>query len=236
MKLSIIIPVFNEAATVEKVLETIVALELYQGLEKEIILVNDDSSDASSEIIKNFISSEKNTEIKLIEHTQNQGKGAAIQTGIKTATGDFCIIQDADLEYDPNEYDLLLKPLLDDKADIVYGSRFIGGAARRSMGFWHFCANKFLTFLTNLLCDIYLTDMETCYKAFRTDLIKALELKEKRFGIEPEITIKLAKQKKLRIIEVPISYYGRDFSEGKKIHWSDGFKAIFYIFKYSFFA
>lgn len=236
MKLSIIIPVFNEAATVEKVLETIVALELYQGLEKEIILVNDDSSDASSEIIKNFISSKKNTEIKLIEHTQNQGKGAAIQTGIKTATGDFCIIQDADLEYDPNEYDLLLKPLVEAKADIVYGSRFIGGAARRSMGFWHFCANKFLTFLTNLLCDIYLTDMETCYKAFRTDLIKALELKEKRFGIEPEITIKLAKQKKLRIIEVPISYYGRDFSEGKKIHWSDGFKAIFYIFKYSFFA
>jgi glycosyltransferase involved in cell wall biosynthesis len=237
VKLSIIIPVYNEESTVLQILEKVEAVKLYKDLSKEIILVDDKSRDKSSVIIEEYIaakSTRKDLELKFYKHEINSGKGAALQTGFKHATGDFLIIQDADLEYDPAEYNELLKPLVDGVADVVYGSRFTGSKARRSMGFWHYWANKFLTYLSNIVNDIYLTDMETCYKAFRTEIIQNIEFKEKHFGIEPEITAKIAKKKNLRLFEVPISYYGRGYEEGKKINWKDGVKAIFYILKYRF--
>ncbi len=237
MKLSIVIPVYNEEATIVQILDKVEAVELYGNLSKEIILVDDKSKDKSSAIIEKYIASrsnKKDLELKFYKHENNSGKGAALRTGFKHATGDFLIIQDADLEYDPAEYNELMKPLVDGVADVVYGSRFTGSKARRSMGFWHYWANKFLTYLSNLVNDIYLTDMETCYKAFRTEIIQSIEFKEKHFGIEPEITAKIAKKKNLRLFEVPISYYGRSYEEGKKICWKDGVKAIFYILKYRF--
>ena len=237
MKLSIVIPVYNEEATIVQILDKVEAVELYGNLSKEIILVDDKSKDKSSAIIETYIASrsnKKDLELKFYKHENNSGKGAALRTGFKHATGDFLIIQDADLEYDPAEYNELMKPLVDGVADVVYGSRFTGSKARRSMGFWHYWANKFLTYLSNLVNDIYLTDMETCYKAFRTEIIQSIEFKEKHFGIEPEITAKIAKKKNLRLFEVPISYYGRSYEEGKKICWKDGVKAIFYILKYRF--
>ncbi len=235
VKLSIIIPVYNEEATILKILEKVEAVKLYGNLAKEIILVDDKSKDRSIEIIENYIankSGSENLEIKFYKHENNSGKGAALQTGFKNATGNFLIIQDADLEYDPAEYNELMKPLVEGVADVVYGSRFTGSKARRSMGFWHYWANKFLTYLSNIVNDIYLTDMETCYKAFRTEIIQSINFKETHFGIEPEITAKIAKKKNLRLFEVPISYYGRSYEEGKKISWKDGVKAIFYILKY----
>ncbi|MBT6843622.1 MAG: glycosyltransferase family 2 protein [Candidatus Melainabacteria bacterium] len=237
MKLSIVIPVYNEAATLNQILEAVEAVDLVADLTKEIILVDDCSADKSAEIIEKHIAASKHTTIqyKFVKHLKNSGKGAALQTGFKEATGDFVIVQDADLEYDPEEYNEILPILVNDKADVVYGSRFAGSKPRRSMGFWHYLANKFLTNLTNMLNDIYLTDMETCYKCFKREIIQSIDLQENHFGIEPEMTSKVAKLKGIRIFEVAISYYGRGYEEGKKINWRDGIKAIFYIFKYRFF-
>jgi glycosyltransferase involved in cell wall biosynthesis len=235
VKLSIVIPIYNEEKTLETILNKIVAVELKSRLEKEFILVDDASQDSSMVIAEDYKARHPKLDIKLFRLQINSGKGAALQEGFRQATGDFVIIQDADLEYDPNEYNEILQPLLDGHADVVYGSRFTGTKPRRSAGFLHYIANKFLTYLSNSLFNIYITDMETCYKAFRKEIIQQLNLKEKRFGIEPEITAKISKIEDIRLYEVAISYYGRTPKEGKKIKWTDGVKAIFYIFKYRFF-
>ncbi len=227
MKLSIIIPVFNESKTIEELIRRVQKVEI--GLEKEIIIVDDGSSDGTSEILEKT----DHPHIKILYHTKNQGKGAALQTGISAATGDIILIQDADLEYDPRDYPKLLEPILDGRADSVYGSRFLGGP-HRVLFFWHYVGNKLLTTLSNVLSNLNLSDMETCYKIFRKEIIDKINLKSKRFGFEPEITVKLAKQK-CRIYEVPISYSGRDYREGKKIGWKDGVAAIFHIFRFKFF-
>lgn len=227
MKLSIIIPVYNEKNTVKKIIRQVLDVEL--DMEKEIILIDDGSTDGTREILENL--EYPNVKVKLLE--KNQGKGAALRTGFSLATGDFVIIQDADLEYDPREYPILLTPLLDGRADAVYGSRFLGGP-HRVLFFWHYIGNKMLTTLSNILSNLNLTDMETCYKVFRKETLDKLTLKSKRFGIEPEITIKLAKQK-CRIYEVPISYSGRDYTEGKKIGWKDGVAAIYHLIRFKFF-
>jgi glycosyltransferase involved in cell wall biosynthesis len=217
------------------VLQKVSEVALIENINKEIIIVDDSSEDnTAQEILKYISNSDEN--IQLYSHERNMGKGAAIHTGIKNVTGDYLIIQDADLEYDPNEFNVLLKPVIDGHADIVYGSRFLGGSAHRILFFWHSLGNKFLTFLSNLFTNLNLTDMETCYKLFRTDLVKNLKLKEKRFGFEPEITAKISKLKDIRIYEVGISYYGRQFNEGKKINWKDGLWAIICIIKYNMFG
>jgi glycosyltransferase involved in cell wall biosynthesis len=233
-KLSIIIPAYNEAKTIHLILDKIKKVELINELKKEIILVNDCSKDDTEQAIQNYI--EKNTDIPIVyvKHEVNKGKGAALHTGISKASGELLIIQDADLEYDPNEYNILLKPILDGFADVVYGSRFMGGKPHRVLFFWHTIGNKFLTFSSNMLTNLNLTDMETCYKLFKTELIQSLKLKEKRFGFEPEVTAKISKIPKIRIYEVGISYYGRTYEEGKKIGWKDGFRALYCIVKYKF--
>jgi glycosyltransferase involved in cell wall biosynthesis len=234
-KLSIVIPAFNEGLTIHKILDKIKSVELLNGIEKEIIIVNDFSSDTTSESIKNYMNNNENQNILYLEHTENKGKGAALHTGIQYATGDVIVIQDADLEYDPSEYNILLKPILNNFADVVYGSRFMGGNPHRILFFWHSIGNKALTFLSNMLTNLNLTDMETCYKMFRADVLKSLNLKEKRFGFEPEVTAKIARIVGIRIYEVGISYYGRTFEEGKKIGWKDGFRAMYCIIKYKIF-
>jgi glycosyltransferase involved in cell wall biosynthesis len=234
-KLSIIVPAYNEASTISNILDKLINLPLINSINKEIIIVNDCSTDNTSSVVENIISANPTCEIYFISHEKNSGKGAAIHTGIKNATGDYLIIQDADLEYDPNEFNILLKPIIDGYADVVYGSRFIGGSAHRILFFWHTIGNKFLTFLSNLFTNLNLTDMETCYKLFRTDIIKEIKLNEKRFGFEPEITSKISKIKNIRIYEVGISYYGRTYAEGKKINWKDGFRAIYCIVRYNLF-
>lgn len=231
-KISIIIPVFNEGKTVHLILDKIKKVTLPQNIQKEIIIINDCSTDNTSEAIKNYISENLELEIQFFEHTKNKGKGAALHTGISKATGEFTIIQDADLEYDPNEYKILLQPILDGFADVVYGSRFMGGNAHRVLFFWHTIGNRFLTFLSNMFTNLNLTDMETCYKMFHTKMLQSLVLKEKRFGFEPEVTAKISKIPKVRIYEVGISYYGRTYEEGKKINWKDGFRAIYCILRY----
>ncbi len=236
VKLSIIIPCYNEEKTVHLILEKVRQVELMQGIKKEIIIVNDCSSDKTSEAIENYFRSYPGIDFTLYNHEVNKGKGAAIHTGISKASGQYLIIQDADLEYDPNEYNLLLKPVLDGFADIVYGSRFLGGNPHRILFFWHSLGNKFLTFLSNAFTNLNLTDMETCYKLFRTDIIQKINLKEKRFGFEPEVTARIARVKGVRIYEVGISYYGRTYEEGKKIGWKDGFRAIWCILKYNLFT
>ena len=234
-KLSILIPVYNEAKTIPVILEKISEVKLTDGIKKEIIIVNDGSTDKSEDITNEYINSHIDQDIKLLNQESNQGKGAAIQKGIELATGDYLIIQDADLEYDPNEYNKLLKPVINGFADVVYGSRFMGGSPHRILFFWHSIGNKFLTFLSNMFSNLNLTDMETCYKLFRTDILKKILLKEKRFGFEPEITSKISRYPNIRIYEVGISYYGRGYKEGKKIKAIDGFKAIFCILKYNLF-
>lgn len=227
MKLSIVIPVFNEKDTIEELIRRVQNVEV--GLEKEIIIVDDGSEDGTHQILENL----NHPNIKIFFHTINQGKGASLQTGFSKAAGDIVLIQDADLEYDPRDYSRLLEPILDGRADAVFGSRFLGGP-HRVLFFWHYIGNKLLTTLSNMLTNLNLSDMETCYKVFRKEIIDKITLKSKRFGFEPEITIKLSKMK-CRIYEVPISYSGRDYSEGKKIGWKDGVAAIFHIFRYKFF-
>jgi glycosyltransferase involved in cell wall biosynthesis len=235
-KISIIVPAYNEASTISNILDKLIHLSLITNINKEIIIVNDCSTDNTGEIVKNFMATHSAAEIVYLQHEKNSGKGAAIHTGIKNATGEYLIIQDADLEYDPNEFNILLKPVLDGYADVVYGSRFLGGSAHRILFFWHTIGNKFLTFLSNLFTNLNLTDMETCYKLFKTDIVKGIKLNERRFGFEPEVTAKIAKIKNIRIYEVGISYYGRTYAEGKKINWKDGFRAIYCILRYNLFS
>ncbi len=235
MILSIVIPAYNEGRTIHLILNKVKDVKLPQGVEKEIIIVNDFSKDNTEEAIINYKSSNSDLNIQYYKHEFNKGKGAALHTGIKEAKGDYIIIQDADLEYDPEEYNILLKPILLGMADIVYGSRFIGGKPHRILFFWHSIGNKVLTTMSNVFTNLNLTDMETCYKLFRADIIKGLSLKEKRFGFEPEVTAKISRIKDIRIYEVGISYYGRTYEEGKKIGWKDGFRAIYCILKYGLF-
>jgi len=236
-KLSIIMPAYNEGATIHLILDKIKAVQLINDIQKEIIIVNDCSNDDTKEAIQKYIKDNPASAIaiKYFEHEINKGKGAALHTGISKATGDYLVVQDADLEYDPNEFNLLLKPVVDGFADIVYGSRFIGGNPHRVLFFWHTIGNKLLTRLSNAFSNLNLTDMETCYKLFRADIIKSITLRENRFGFEPEVTAKIARMRDIRIYEVGISYYGRTYKEGKKINWKDGCKAIYCIIKYNLF-
>ena len=229
--LTIIIPVFNEEQFVLTLVNTVLEVPLGDNISKEIIIVDDASSDNTKTLVRDLLT-KPNHAIRFIEHEKNMGKGAAIHTGIRYATGDFIIIQDADLEYDPADYSLLLQPLLTGKADVVYGSRFVGDKPHRVLFFWHYLGNRFLTLLSNMFTNLNLTDMETCYKVFRREVLQGVKLKEKRFGFEPEVTAKISRIKGIRIFEVGISYYGRTYAEGKKIRWMDGFRALYCIIRY----
>ncbi len=233
--LSIVIPAYNEGPTIHFILDKVKAVELKDDMKKEVIIVNDCSKDNTEESILAYQAANPDLKISYYKHPVNQGKGAALHTGIQHATGDYVIIQDADLEYDPEEYNILLKPLLSNFADVVYGSRFIGGKPHRILFFWHSIGNKMLTTASNMFTNLNLTDMETCYKVFRRDIIQGIKLEEKRFGFEPEVTAKIARIPKIRIYEVGISYYGRTYEEGKKIGMKDAFRALYCIIKYSMF-
>ncbi len=231
--LSIIIPAYNEAATIHLILDKVRAVQLIGDLRKEVIITDDCSTDGTAEAIQRYVSAHPDLPIRFFRHEKNQGKGAALHTGIRAATGEYLIVQDADLEYDPEEYNILLRPILDGHADVVYGSRFMGGRPHRILFYWHSIGNRWLTNLSNMFTDLNLTDMETCYKLVKTKLIQQLDLKERRFGFEPEVTAKLSRLPKIRFYEVGISYYGRSYEEGKKIGWRDGFRAIWCILKYN---
>jgi glycosyltransferase involved in cell wall biosynthesis len=230
--LSIVVPAYNEGKTIHLILDKIKKVELINGIDKEIVVINDCSQDDTEKAILHYMETNPELNIKYLKHEKNAGKGAALHTGIKHATGEYVLIQDADLEYDPAEYNILIAPIVNGHADVVYGSRFVGGRPHRILFFWHTIGNKFLTFLCNMFSNLNLTDMETCYKVFRRDIIQSLKLKEKRFGFEPEVTLKMSRIKGIRIYEVGISYYGRTYEEGKKIGWKDGFHAIYCILKY----
>ncbi len=233
--LSIIVPVYNEERTILAILEKLKELSLVNDIQKEIILVNDCSTDNSDEIIQHFIHQNPKLDVHYFIQPKNKGKGAALHRGIQAATGQYLVIQDADLEYDPEDFNHMLLPILKGKADVVYGSRFKGANPHRILFFWHSLGNHLLTFLSNMMTNLNLTDMETCYKMFDTKILQSLDLKEPRFGFEPEVTQKIARVPKIRIYEVGISYYGRTYDEGKKIGWKDGVRAIFSILKYGFF-
>ena len=228
-RLSILIPVFNEVHTVDEIVRRVRAADCC-GLEQEIILVDDASTDGTGDVLKKI---QQGAAVKVLSHPQNRGKGAALRTALEHATGDIVLIQDADLEYDPCDYPNLLRPILDGRADVVYGSRFTGGT-HRVLLFWHYLANRLLTLLSNMLCNLNLTDMETCYKVFRRQCVEGMTLTSSRFGIEPELTAKLARRR-FRFYETGINYSGRDYSEGKKIGWKDGLAALWFIFRYRFF-
>lgn len=232
IKLSIVIPVFNEVNTLDALVNKVATADS-SGLEKELVLVDDGSSDGTLEVLKRL--AEEHPEWVIRYHDVNQGKGAALRTGFASATGDIVLIQDADLEYDPREYPTLLAPILEGHADVVYGSRFLGGGAHRVVFYWHSVGNKFLTWLSNMTTDLNLSDMEVCYKVFKREVLASITVEENRFGFEPEITAKVAKAKRWVIYEVPISYYGRGYEEGKKIGWKDGVRAIYCILKYGVF-
>jgi glycosyltransferase involved in cell wall biosynthesis len=229
MKLSVVIPIYNECSTLEGIIERVREVPL-DSLERQLVLVDDYSTDGTRELLKRY---EEAPDTIVLYHDVNQGKGAALRTGFAAATGDVVLVQDADLEYDPAEYPTLLAPILEGKADVVYGSRFSGGQAHRVLYFWHSMGNRLLTLFSNMCADLNLTDMETCYKVFRRSVLDQLTLKENRFGIEPEITAKIARLKDIRIYEVGISYSGRTYAEGKKIGWRDGVRALWCIFKYN---
>ncbi len=235
-KLSIIVPAYNEEATITTIFDKLNEVELMNDIQKEIIVINDASKDTTEQKIKDYQSAHPEMDIRYLKHEVNKGKGAALRTGFHHATGEYLIVQDADLEYDPREFNILLRPVIEGFADVVYGSRFMGGKPHRILFFWHSIGNKFLTSLSNMFTNLNLTDMETCYKLFRTDIIQSLELKENRFGFEPEVTAKMSRIKDIRVYEVGISYYGRTYEEGKKIGWRDGFRAIWAILKYNLFS
>lgn len=234
--LSVLIPAYNEEATIIPILERLNQVQLDHNIEKELVIVNDCSKDRTKELVEGYIKDHPEQKISFFSQEYNQGKGAAIHKAIELASGDYFVVQDADLEYDPDEFNDLIKPVFMDQADVVYGSRFIGGNPHRILFFWHSIGNKFLTFLSNMFTDLNLSDMETCYKLVRLDIAKKLLLKEKRFGFEPELTAKLSRVENIRIYEVGISYYGRTYAEGKKIGWKDGFRAIYCILKYNLFS
>jgi len=234
-KLSIIIPAYNEAITIHQILDKVIGVNLIEGVQKEIIIINDCSADGTEKIVNAYLLMHPAENIRLFNQSCNKGKGSSIHRGIEEASGDFIMIQDADLEYDPNEFNILLKPVLDGFADVVYGSRFMGGRPHRILFFWHSIGNKILTFTSNMFTNLNLTDMETCYKLFRAEFIKKIRFKENRFGFEPEVTSKIARFPKIRIYEVGISYYGRTYEEGKKIRLKDAFRAIWCLIKYNVF-
>lgn len=233
--LSIVIPAYNEEKTIHLILNRIQEVELINKMSKEVIIVNDCSTDKTEQAILTYIENNPGLAITYYKHEINKGKGAALHTGISKATGDFVVIQDADLEYDPHEYNKLLVPVMKGNADVVYGSRFMGGSPHRILFFWHSIGNKVLTMLSNMFTNLNLTDMETCYKLFRRPIIQGIKLKENRFGFEPEVTAKVSRIPNIKIYEVGISYYGRTYAEGKKINWKDGFRAIYCILKYGAF-